>query len=126
MNIPKDLLYSKSHEWVKILENQNARIGITDHAQHKLSDIVFVNLSGEGEKVSAHTNIGDVESIKAVSEVYSPLGGQIIKVNREVLDNPSLINGSPYEAWLVELSGVSGKENLLSPEDYEKLVKAES
>lgn len=125
MNIPNDLFYSKSHEWVKFLDNGNALVGITDHAQHQLSDLVFVNLCDEGEELSVHGIIGDVESIKAVSEVYSPISGTVVMVNQDVIDNPALINSAPYDSWLVELSNPSGKDDLISPDVYAEILKAE-
>jgi glycine cleavage system H protein len=118
MNIPTDLLYSESHEWVRFLDNGNARIGITDHAQRLLSDLVFANICDVGEEIPVHGIIGDVESIKAVSDIYSPVSGTVVAVNQDVIDDPSLINSEPYESWLVEISNPGGKENLISPEAY--------
>lgn len=125
MNVPKDLLYTKTHEWVKMLENGNAQIGLTDYAQDQLSDIVFVNLGQEGDAIAIGDVLGDVESIKAVSEVYSTINGTIAKVNQDVLDSPETINSAPYDAWLVELSGVSGQNELLSSDAYEELLAKE-
>jgi len=122
MNIPKDLLYSKSHEWVRF-DGDIAYIGLTDYAQNALGDIVFVNLCEAGEQLETETVIGDVESIKAVSDISSPVDGIVDEVNGEILDNAGLINSSPYDAWLVKVSGVSDKSKLLSAEEYEKLIE---
>ncbi len=118
MNVPKGLMYTKSHEWLKTMENGNIQVGITDHAQKELTDIVFANLNDEGDDLAVGEVMGDVESIKAVSDIYSPVTGTIAKVNAEVLDAPELLNTNPYEAWMVEFSNVSDKEGLLSPEEY--------
>ncbi|MCL2010528.1 MAG: glycine cleavage system protein GcvH [Synergistaceae bacterium] len=126
MNVPDNLLYTKSHEWIKILEGGNALVGITDYAQEQLSDVVFVSLCGEGEKLSANGTIGDVESIKAVSEIKSPVDGTVVRVNQGVMDDPALINSAPYDAWLVELSGVKGEDSLLSAKAYEELIGDEA
>ena len=125
MNIPSELKYSDSHEWVKTLPNGNVLVGITDHAQHQLSDLVFVSLKDEGDELAAHDPIGDVESIKAVSEIFTPVAGKIVKTNQDILDDPSLINSAPYDSWFVELSDVHGAEGLMSAKDYAKLLEAE-
>ena len=126
MNIPENYLFAKTHEWVKVLPNGNVLVGISDHAQELLSDIVFINLGEEGEELSAKGPMGEVESVKAVSEVYSPVSGTIVKVNQDVLDSPETVNSAPYDAWFVELENVSGQEELLSPPDYEKLIAEEN
>lgn len=123
MNIPNDLMYAKTHEWVKFLSNGHARIGLTDHAQRKLTDIVFVSLRDLDETIFSGGSVGDVESIKAVSEVYSPLSGTVAKTNQAVIDDPSLINSDPYGSWLVELSGYDGEDGLLTPAEYAQIVK---
>jgi len=123
MNIPNDLLYSKSHEWVKTLDDGNVLIGITDYAQSQMGDVVFVNLCDEGDELLIPGSIGDIESIKDVSDVYSPVSGTVVRVNDAVLSNPSQINSAPYESWLAELSDVAGLEALLSAGDYEALIQ---
>lgn len=125
MDVKKDLYYTKSHEWVQELDDTKVRIGITDHAQKELGDIVFVNLTDEGTVVSKGDTLGDVESVKAVSDVYSPLAGTIIKINEELLDSPELINSDPYGAWFVEVDDVVSKEGLLSAEEYTELLASE-
>ena len=125
MNIPEDLQYTKSHEWVRI-EGDTATIGITDHAQDELGDVVFVELPEEGDTFDAGESFGTVESVKAVSDVYAPVGGEVVEVNSSLEDAPEKINDDPYgEGWLVKLR-TSGEADLLSPEEYEKVVEEES
>lgn len=121
MNIPADLLYSKSHEWVK-LEETTATVGLTDYAQEKLGDLVFVNLPAVGDEMIAGEALGDVESVKAVSDVYCPVSGIVAAVNEDLLNAPQVINETPYEAWLIRVEGVTGQEDLLSPEEYEAFL----
>ncbi|MEA4919407.1 MAG: glycine cleavage system protein GcvH [Clostridiaceae bacterium] len=125
MNIPNELLYSKSHEWVKKEKDGTYVIGLTDYAQKELGDLVFVNLPQSDDEITSGEAFGDVESVKAVSDIYSPVTGTVSEINEELLDSPEKINESPYEAWLVKVSNVSDEEELLSPEDYESLVKSE-
>jgi glycine cleavage system H protein len=125
MNTPKDLLYTKSHEWVK-LDGDSAYVGLTDFAQDALGDLVFVNLPEVGDSVEAGEVFADVESVKAVSDVYSPLTGEVEEINEELLDAPEKINEAPYDAWFVKVSNISDKEELLSPEDYEKVCEEEA
>jgi glycine cleavage system H protein len=120
MNFPKDLLYSKSHEWVREDENA-ALIGLTDYAQHELGDIVFVNLPEVGDAASKGERIAEVESVKAVSEVFSPLSGTVLEVNGALADSPETVNSDPYGAWLFKLGNVSDRENLMDAGDYAKL-----
>lgn len=119
MNIPETLQYSKSHEWVKFLSDDTALVGLTDFAQDQMGSLVFVNLPEVGDEVVIAEPLGDVESVKAVSDIYSPLSGTVAKVNEELLDTPEAINQDPYGAWLVEVSGITGREALLSAADYE-------
>ncbi len=124
MSIPKDLRYTQEHEWVKI-EGNKVRVGITDFAQHELGDIVFVELPEAGDTVTFNEPFGSVESVKTVSELYSPVSGTVVEVNEELSDNPEFVNESPYEnAWMVviELSDESEVEQLLSAEAYEELI----
>ena len=121
MNFPKDLLYSKSHEWVR--ENDGAaRVGITDYAQQELGDIVFVTLPEIGDEAAAGERIADVESVKAVSEVMSPLSGTIKEVNQALANAPEMINSDPYGAWFFEIAPISSRKELLSSDDYEKYI----
>ena len=125
MNIPEDLQYTNSHEWVRI-EGDTATIGITDHAQDELGDVVFIELPGEGDIFDAGESFGTVESVKAVSDLYAPVGGEVVEVNTSLEDAPEKINDDPYgEGWIVKLS-TSEEADLLSPEEYEKVVEEES
>lgn len=124
MNTPKDLRYTKEHEWVKI-DGNTAIIGITDHAQHELGDIVFVELPEVGDTVALEQAFGSVESVKTVSELYAPISGTVSAINDELSDSPELVNESPYEnAWMikVELSNPEDVDALLTPEQYEALI----
>lgn len=123
MNIPAELKYTKSHEWVKMADDGAAIIGLTDYAQDALGDLVFVNLPEEGDEVTAGETFADVESVKAVSDVYSPVTGTVAEVNEGLLDAPESINEAPYEAWFVKVENISGTEELLSGEEYEAFVK---
>ena len=118
MNIPNELQYTKSHEWLQMADGV-AVIGLTDFAQDALGDIVFVNLPQPGDPVSAGEALGDVESVKAVSDVISPVSGVVLEINEELLDNPALVNENPYEAWLVKVEQITGEEELLDAAAYE-------
>ena len=125
MSIPQDLQYTRSHEWVRT-EGDTATVGISDHAQDELGDVVFVELPDEGATFDAGESFGTVESVKAVSDVYAPVGGEVVEVNSSLEDAPEKINDDPYgEGWLVKLR-TSGEADLLSPEEYEKVVEEES
>ncbi|GAB3803027.1 glycine cleavage system protein GcvH [Virgibacillus kimchii] len=121
MDTPKDLLYSKEHEWIK-KEGDKVRIGITDFAQDELGDVVFVELPEVGDELELNEPFGSVESVKTVSELYAPVSGTVVEVNEELEDSPEFVNESPYEnAWMVvvELSQESELDDLLSAEGYE-------
>ncbi|MDR3280360.1 MAG: glycine cleavage system protein GcvH [Synergistaceae bacterium] len=118
MNTPHDLLYSKTHEWVRETGEGEAYIGITDYAQHELGDLVFVNLPEPGEEATAGERIADVESVKAVSDVICPLSGTVKEANSSAADSPENINSDPYGTWLVLLERITGREELLSAGDY--------
>jgi glycine cleavage system H protein len=125
LNVPQDLQYSRSHEWVRT-EGDTATVGISDHAQDELGDVVFVELPDEGATFDAGESFGTVESVKAVSDLYAPVGGEVVEVNSSLEDAPEKINDDPYgEGWLVKLR-TSGEADLLSPEEYEKVVEEES
>ena len=125
MKIPANLKYSKSHEWVEQLKDGSAKIGLTDHAQDALGDLVFVNLPEEGDTVSAGEPFGDVESVKAVSDVYSPISGTVSEVNEEVLDSPESINNDPYGAWLITVKDFSDGEDLMTAAQYKEFLENE-
>ena len=123
-NIPADSKYAKSHEWVRA-SGDTATVGITDHAQHELTDIVFVELPAVGRKVKAGEACAVVESVKTASDIYSPVSGEIIEVNKAVADNPALVNTEPHAGgWLykIRLSNAAELNALLSPEDYGKQI----
>jgi glycine cleavage system H protein len=125
LNIPEDLQYAKSHEWVRI-EGDTATIGITDHAQDELCGVVFVERPEEGDTFDAGESFGTVESVKAVSDLYAPVGGEVVEVNSALEDAPENINEDPYgEGWIVKLR-ITDEADLLSPEEYEKVVEEES
>ena len=123
MSNPTNLLYAKSHEWVQDMGDGSYRIGLTDYAQSELGDLVFVNLPEEGDEVTVGEAFGDVESVKAASDVYSPVTGTVSAVNEELLDSPESINEEPYDAWFIKVTDISEEEELLSAEEYEKFVE---
>lgn len=125
MNCPENLSYSKSHEWVK-KEEGTALVGLTDFAQSELGDLVFVNLPEVGDTVTAGEPLGDVESVKAVSDIFSPVTGVVSEINEELLDHPEMINEAPYEAWMIKVTDITGEEELLDAEAYEAHCKEES
>jgi glycine cleavage system H protein len=121
---PAGLLYSKEHEWVK-MDGQVATIGITDYAQTSLGDIVFVELPRVGATLTQFDNIGVIESVKAVSDIYTPIGGEVTEVNTSLDNDPSLLNKEPFEGgWLfkVKVTDVNETNNLLSPEKYDEIA----
>ena len=124
MEFRTDLMYTKSHEWVQ-LEGDHATIGISDYAQDALGDLVFVNLPEEGDPVEMDTVFADVESVKAVSDIYSPVSGVVGEVNEELLDAPELINESAYDAWFIRVDEVSEHSELMTAEEYEAYVESE-
>ncbi len=125
MNQPADLLYSKTHEWVKELGDGTAWIGLTDFAQDSLGDIVFVNLPEVGDAVTAGEPFADVESVKAVSDVYSPVSGVVAQVNEALLDAPEKMNEDPYGAWLIKVENITEREELLEADDYSSFCESE-
>lgn len=126
MTNPTNLLYTKSHEWVQDMGDGSFRIGLTDYAQNELGDLVFVNLPQEGDEVAAGEAFGDVESVKAVSDVNSPVSGVVCAINEELLDQPELINQDAYEAWFIQVNEVSAKEELLDAAAYEAFLDEEA
>ena len=118
MNIPQNLKYTQDDEWVRI-DGEFAYIGITDYAQHELGDLVFVNLPEVGDEVVAGEAFADVESVKAVADVISPVSGEVLEINEDLLDDAALINEDAYEAWFVKIGNVSATEELMSADEYE-------
>jgi len=119
-DIPVDLKYAKSHEWVRVAGGV-ATVGISDHAQHELTDVVFVELPEMGRKVKAGEACAVVESVKTASDIYSPVSGEVIEVNKAVVDNPALVNTQPYTGgWFykIKLSNPVETDSLLAPEQY--------
>lgn len=124
MSVPEELQYTRSHEWVRT-EGDTATIGITDHAQDELGDIVFVELPEEGTSFDAGDSFGTVESVKAVSDLYTPVGGEVVEVNEALNDQPEKINEDPYgEGWIIKLRA-SDEGDLLSASDYEQFLEEE-
>ncbi len=126
MNVPGDLRYSKDHEWVRSTDDNNAVVGITDYAQDALGDVVFVDLPEVGSSVSVGDSIGEIESTKSVSDVYSPLTGTVVAVNSELLDAPEKVNADPYgEGWMftLELADSSSLDELMDAAAYTELTE---
>ncbi len=124
MNIPENLRYSKDHEWV-LIEGNIATIGITDYAQQSLGDIVYVELPRVGEVFNAHDPCGSVESVKAVSEVFTPVSGEVIEINQELNESPEVVNKDPYgQAWMVKLkiSDSTELDSLMTASEYEEYL----
>jgi len=122
MNFPQELKYTKTHEWVKFEDDTTASVGITDYAQDQLGDLVFANLPEEGDDVVAGDTFADVESVKAVSDVISPVTGVVAEVNEELADNPALMNEAPYEAWFVKVKEITDTDELMTADEYEAYV----
>ncbi len=126
--VPTDLRYTKTHEWVRVLPDGLVEIGITDHAQHALGDLVFVETPEVGRRVSAGEPYAVVESVKAASDVYCPIGGEVAAANTELAAAPERINQAPYGAgWIARIrpDDAAALSKLLSPADYRKLLEAE-
>lgn len=124
-NVPEALSYTKEHEWVQEVSPTKFRIGITDYAQAALGDIVYIQLPKEGSVVIANSTCGEVESTKSVSEIYAPISGKIVTVNKTLDSNPEVINSDPYGAgWIaeIEISTASLTETLLSGQEYQNLT----
>jgi glycine cleavage system H protein len=127
-NVPEDLHYSKDHEWVRVDGNE-AIIGITDYAQNSLGDVVYVELPKAGDEFGANESFGSVESVKAVSEVFTPVAGVVSSINESLADEPEKVNSDPYgEGWMVRLrmSNAGEVDSLLTAAEYEDFTKAET
>jgi glycine cleavage system H protein len=128
MNVPDNLKYYKEHDWVRVEPDGTAVVGITEFAAESLGDIVFVELPEPGTDIKQFDKLGEIESVKAVSDLYTPIGGRVVESNQAVTDAPETVNDSPYDSgWLVkiELSDAGEIDNLLSAAEYEALLAAE-
>lgn len=126
MKVLKNLKYTKTHEWVEFLDETTANIGITDYAQKELGDLVYTNLPEPGDEVAAGEAFCDVESVKAVSDVMSPVSGTIEEINEEIMDSPALINEDAYAAWFVKVCDITITEDLMDSDEYEAYIEEES
>ena len=127
-NIPADLMFTNSHEWVKDEGDDTVTIGITDHAQELLGDLVFVELPDIGDVIEAGGEAGVVESVKAASDIYSPVSGEVIEINEDLVDSPELVNEQPYDnGWIykMKLNNTSEVDDLLDAEAYSDVVESE-
>ena len=124
MTYPNELLYTKSHEWLKEADGI-AEVGISEFAQDALGDVVFINLPEVGDEVVAGEAFGDVESVKAVSDLQSPVSGIVCEINEELIDAPEMLNSDPYGAWIIKVEQVNDYEQLLDADDYEALCAEE-
>ena len=122
MNFPDDLKYAKSHEWVRDLGNGLFEIGISDHAQKELGDIVYINLPEAGDELKAGSSFADIESVKAVSDIISPLNGTVREINENLVSSPDMVNKAPYEAWFIRAEGKLAAE-IISAAEYQALIK---
>ena len=125
MEFPEDLKYTREHEWV-LIDGSTATIGITDHAQHELGDVVFVELPAIGDRVEKSDAFGVVESTKAVSDVYAPLSGEVTEINDDLPDNPELINEDPYgDGWMVKVSigDKADLDDLMTADEYRRFIE---
>lgn len=127
MNFPDNLKYTKEHEWVKLEDENTAIIGITDHAQSELGDVVYVEIETEGEELEKDAVFGTVEAVKTVADLYLPVAGTVLEVNEKLADNPELVNQDPYgEGWMIKMSIANSQDatELMSVADYKELVGA--
>jgi glycine cleavage system H protein len=125
-NIPENLRYSKDHEWIAVVGDV-ASIGITDHAQHSLGDVVYIDLPRVGDKFGAHESFGSVESVKAVSEIFTPIAGEVVEVNETINESPENVNNDPYGAgWMVKvkMDNVGEVDALLTAVEYEEYLSS--
>lgn len=121
MNLPEELRYAETHEWARV-EDDVATVGITDHAQEELFEVVFVEMPKVGATFNAGEQFGIVESVKTVSDLYAPVGGEVVEVNEVLVESPQKINEDPYgEGWVIKLR-LSGEGNLLSAQEYERTL----
>ena len=124
--ILENLRYTNTHEWVELFKDSLVRIGISDYAQHALGDLVFINLPVEGDTVTVGQAFGDLESVKAVSEIISPVTGTVTAVNKDVVDRPEIINEDPYKNWFIEVSDITDTAVLKSAAEYKEFCIKEA
>jgi glycine cleavage system H protein len=126
MAYPQNLKYTKDHEWAELVNSTQIRVGITDHAQSSLGDIVYLDLPKVGRELKAHETFGVVESIKAVSDLFSPVNGKVVQANADLVSDPAKINSAPHTEWMLVIESADAKaqyDALMSPADYESFVK---
>ena len=127
---PSDRKYSKEHEWAKVEAQDLVVIGITHYAQDQLGDVVFLDLPSTGAKVEQHNKLGEIESVKAVSDIFAPIGGQVVEVNQAVVDHPEVVNEDPFNAgWLVKVASDDAEkdmDSLMTAEEYETFLESEA
>ena len=122
MTFPKNLMYTKTHEWVLLNDDGTALVGITDYAQDQLGDLVFVNLPEPGDTVTAGESFADVESVKAVSDVLSPVTGEVEEINEVLADEPQRMNQEPYESWFIKVREITDRAELMDADAYQAFV----
>jgi len=126
MNVPENLKYTKDHEWLRV-EGEHGYAGITDYAQHELGDIVFIEVETVGEILEKHESFGTIEAVKTVSDMYMPVGGEVLEFNEELITKPETINQDPYgKGWIIKIKFQNSSEvgELLTPEQYNEIIKA--
>ena len=125
-NLPENLKYAKTHEWVKVEDDNVVRVGITDFAQEELGDLVYVELPEVGRKLTANEQCAVVESVKTASDLFSPVAGTVLEVNENLAGEPELVNDAPYETWLfcIKADDLPGLEQLMSAEEYQQMNDA--
>jgi glycine cleavage system H protein len=119
---PSDRKYTKEHEWVKI-EGSEARVGITDYAQEQLGDVVYLDLPETGRTLNQGESFGTVESVKAVSDLYSPISGEVTEVNKALIEKPEAVNSDPHGSWMIAMKVTGGTDALLTAEQYAELTR---
>ena len=125
MNVREDLFYLPTHEWVQFVDETTALIGISDYAQHALGDIVYISLPDVDDSIEQGKSFCDIESVKAVSDVYAPVSGVVLAINEELEDAPEKLNESPYDTWIVKVEGTFNRDQLLDSSAYKKLLEQE-
>ena len=122
----KEIKYVRTHEWIEYLEEGKVRIGLSEYAVEELGDLVFIDLPEVDDEVEVEEPFADVESVKAVSEVFSPVTGIVTAVNEDLLDQPELVNDSPLEAWFIEVSEITDEEDMITKEEYDEFIAEEA